>query len=122
MTRQRKWLLTAALLLCGTVSWCVLATALNPARQSDEEITAEILAATPLGSTEEAVDRYAKSRFQQDNFFHWHKDEKSRRLSLLYGCYQKLEHFPFASCVRLTWYFEDGKVAKVEVSRWLDGP
>ena len=95
---------------------------MSSARQSDSAIREEILRATPLGSTEEEVDRYAKSRFEQDNFFHWAKRENDGPILMcLYGCYTEVRHFPFATCVRVSWRFsKDHLLTEVSVGRWVD--
>src|SRR5262249_140387 len=99
MTR-RSWLVASALgvLLVAGCGGCIGAVfkPMSSARQPDTAIREEILAGTPLGSTEDEVDHYAKSRFQQDNYFHWHKREgEGRILVCLYGSYRDLPSLPF---------------------------
>jgi hypothetical protein len=41
----------------------------------------------------------------------------------LYGDYVELRHFPFATCVRVSWDFsKEGRFMSVDVDRWVDGP
>jgi hypothetical protein len=97
---------------------------MSSARRPDHAIRDEILADTPLGSTEAEVERYAKLRFVQDNFFGWGNslDEgKGRILTCLYGDYVEVSNFPFATCVRVSWQFsKEGRLIRVNVGRWVD--
>jgi hypothetical protein len=115
------------MLLCGAsflaVFGCCLFSTFNSARRPNEAIEDELLRATPLGSDEAAVDRYAKEHFAQDNFFEWRNSEAGRILSARYGCYQTLENFPFATCVEVTWSFDkDKKLTRISVGKWVDLP
>jgi hypothetical protein len=128
-TMSRQWwalLGLLGLLVVAPSAGCIFAyfRPMSPARQSNDSIREEILLGTPLGSTEDDVDRYAKSCFNQDNFFHWQQAEDGGRiLECLYGCYVELPNFPFATCVRVSWHFPQGAtLAHVSVGRWLDGP
>jgi hypothetical protein len=95
----------------------------NPARRPEKEIRGELLRATPLGSSVADVDRYAKSRFTQDNFFRWHDTENGKLLILCYGCYYSLDTFPFVMCVQASWQFDKGgKLGSVGVSKWCECP
>ena len=120
MTSKRLCVIGAAICFTGILGCCLLA-GLNPARRSDQSIREELHNKTPLGSDEAFVDRYAKSQFAQDNFFNWRKTDSGKSLDVLYGCYQTWDHFPFATCVRIVWQFdEDHKLSEISVSRWVD--
>ena len=44
-------------------------------------------------------------------------------LQCLYGSYTEIQHFPYATLVRLSWRFDkDGKLTSIAVSRTVDGP
>ena len=102
---------------------CCLCSILDPSRRSEAVIRDEILKATPIGTTEDFVDRYAKSRFKQDNFFTWVRDDDRKILMVCYGCYATVENFPYSTCVRITWSFDkDGKLTAVTASKWVDAP
>jgi hypothetical protein len=122
----RRWKVTLCLLATFAFGACCIGTfnPLSSARRSDKAIEEEILAATPIGTTAEEVERYAKAHFVQDNFFHWIPNgEKERILTCFYGSYTELQDFPFSTCVSIYWYFSgDGALTKVSVSRWFDGP
>src|SRR5262245_2747520 len=123
MTPRRKWTLGILFVFLLVLSFCFLVSIFNPARRSDEAMRDEILKATPLGSTEEVVDRYANSHFTHDNFFHWGENENGKYLTVLYGCYSTFSNFPFSTCVRVYWSFdEDKKLKEISVNRWLDAP
>ena len=86
-------------------------------------IREELLQATPLGSSVNEVDRYARSRFTRDNFFKWVDEENGKVLILNYGCYYSLDTFPFLMCVQASWRFNaDGKLVSVGASKWCDCP
>ncbi len=119
---KRSWLVPCCLLVfaCGSCI-VVIINPMSSARRPVEIIRAEIVKATPIGSTEEEVDRYAKSHFRQDNFYHWTDEKDGRRaLTCQYGSY--VESFPVATCIRVTWYFSlDRVLADVIVDKWGDG-
>jgi hypothetical protein len=121
MTKKQLWTCFGIAVLVGFCSCCVLPAVFNPARRSDESIRTELLEATPLGSSKEVVDLYAKKHFRQDNFFHWRDTDEGQVLQVFYGSY--LDHFPLATCVRATWQFDaEGRLSDVHVERWVDGP
>ena len=104
------------------IGCCLWSTAMNPARRSNSVIRAEILSAIPLRSSPQLVENYAKSRFTQDNFFHWDNSQQKHELTALYGEYWELDSFPFSVCVRVTWKFDGSGLNDVVVDRWMDGP
>jgi hypothetical protein len=121
-SNKKGWAIGAAICLLVMGS-CFLSTFNFSARRSEQVIREELLQATPLGSTVDDVDRYAKSRFRQDNFFQCVKTENGKLLMLCYGCYNTLEGFPFATCVQASWQFDEGgKLVRVGVSKWCDCP
>ena len=121
---RKKWAIIGsicAIAILGILGCCLLAS-LNPSRQSKEAIQEEILKATPIGSTEDFVDRYAKSRFNQDKDFGWAKFDDRKLLGVFYGS-NIVENFPYSTWVRVSWHFDkEGKLTTVLVVKWIDGP
>jgi hypothetical protein len=122
MTRNRLWAIVGVCWLVAIVGSLFL-WSLDPARRPEATIRDELLKATPIGSDESTVDEYAKRHFRQDNFFHWGKDDSGRYLMLCCGSYLTLKEFPFSTCVQASWKFDQqGKLASISVSKWVDAP
>src|SRR5262245_52526005 len=122
MKRKRLWLLIGVPSL-GAVLGCCVFSSCSSARKPDAAIREELLQATPIGSDVDAVERYAKQHFRQDDFYGWRETETGKDLAVLYGCYQTLDHFPWSTCVRVTWHFDSNqRLTEITVFRWLDGP
>jgi hypothetical protein len=122
-TTKPKWTLLVIGAIAGVAaSWCCLSAVFNPARQSEKAIEEELLQATPLGSSVGEVDLYVKTRFARHHF-HWYEPKDDKRLVLSYGCYNTLQEFPWATCVRATWLFDkNGKLIDIGVFKWIDCP
>jgi hypothetical protein len=122
MKYSLRSLMIVAIVLPLLISCCLWSTVLNAARRSDAVIRAEILSATPPRSSRQVVENYAKSRFTQDNFFHWDDPQQKNELTALYGEYWASDSFPWSVCVRVTWKFDSSGLNDVVVDRWMDAP
>ena len=121
MTKKRLLLIAIPIASCaGCLLW--IFQPLSPARQSDEAIREEILRATPLGSTAEAVEKYARSRFggrfvTQNNSIWLMTDDGRKQIWVSYGGYPTIRNFPLATGVEVVWNFSKDDVL-IDVRVW----
>jgi hypothetical protein len=110
-----------AVVIVGTCAIaCIIASAFNPARKSNEEIQAEMLERTPLGSSVGDVERVAGKFTDFHSYWVIRDGKKKKEINVVYGWYLTLHDFPIAPTVAVRWHFTpDGTLESIEVYRYL---
>ena len=125
MKRHLLWLLPLlpAILVALSCGSCITRDLRSSARRPVEAIRAEILAATPIGTPHPEVHNYAESHFDRVFGSTGLGNGDNPKLWVDYGAYSEARNFPFATVVRVTWYFDsEKKLETVKVFRFMDAP
>jgi hypothetical protein len=105
---KRAWIIGGLICVLAFLGYCFFSVR----DRSDAAIRNEILNATPIGSTEDSVERYAKSRLQHYWLFRWEENDDRKTLKVHYDGHNKA----------VEWEFDQGgKLAGVSVYEcWID--
>lgn len=119
---RKRWLLLLLLSFGACFGTWATLDLQSRARRSNDEIRAEIIGATPIGTTYSVANAYIRNNFGHV-FEAWPNGEKVKvNLStVVYGYYYEVRHFPFATVVKVSWQFDaDGVLDKIAITRYID--
>jgi hypothetical protein len=116
---KRTWLLIGTATLVLVAVWFLYPALGNRfLQQSPDEISAEFLQKTPIGTTAQDVDAFLKS--QGLTYHIWGSGKVGNFVSIL-GSYWSRETFPFATVIQASWVFDDnGRLQSIKVRKYMD--
>jgi hypothetical protein len=122
---KNRGCLVVSILVAAVASACALTAALNSARRPRAVIEAELLAATPIGSDIDTVQRYVERRWGRKHHVYeipFDRPFKGKRIGQEYGSFIPLPE-PWPEVVMADWYFdENGRLRAIRVWGYSDCP
>jgi hypothetical protein len=123
--RGCRRMLVVLVVCLGSVAVCCIGILTNSARRPLQDIEAEALSITPLGSSITEVQAAVKKHYGVEvSPRHRDYEEKYYCITLDYGSFIDLRNFPLiGTTTRINWYFDDNhRLGSVHAYHYVDGP